>query len=348
MRFYCLKILFFVITVLFFSCKKDEPPLKNNSSVTSGGNGFVYVLNEGNFMTSNGSVTRLNLNDGAFTTDYFSIQNSGMNLGDVPQSMTMHNGKFYIVINNSGKIAVVDRYSFQYLGQISGLASPRYFLPVSNNKAYVSDLYANSISVVDLITNTKVNSILLNGWSEEMCEVYGKVFITNKNGNKVYVINSVTDQIIDSIPVSFGAGSIREDKFGKIWVLCSGDQLIYPARLFRINPVTSTIDTSFVFSNITSSPFKMCLNGDKDEMYFLDNAGVFKMNVQGVLPSLPFILKGSKNFYTLGIDPQNGTVYVGDAIDFNQNGIIYRYSPSGVLIDNFTSGIIPGFIYFDK
>ena len=34
--------------------------------------------------------------------------------------------------------------------------------------------------------------------------------------------------------------------------------------------------------------------------------------------------------------------YVADAIDYQQKGIVYRYSPEGELLDEFRVGIIPG------
>ena len=42
------------------------------------------------------------------------------------------------------------------------------------------------------------------------------------------------------------------------------------------------------------------------------------------------------------VNPVNGEVYVADAIDYQQQGMIYRYSPEGKLIDEFYVGIIPG------
>ena len=44
----------------------------------------------------------------------------------------------------------------------------------------------------------------------------------------------------------------------------------------------------------------------------------------------------------LGLDPSNGDVYVADAIDYQQQGQILRYSQDGELLDSFYVGIIPG------
>jgi len=40
--------------------------------------------------------------------------------------------------------------------------------------------------------------------------------------------------------------------------------------------------------------------------------------------------------------PRRGDVYVADAIDYQQQGIVYRYSSEVKLIDEFYVGIIPG------
>jgi hypothetical protein len=44
----------------------------------------------------------------------------------------------------------------------------------------------------------------------------------------------------------------------------------------------------------------------------------------------------------LTICPRTGDVYIADAIDYVQQGMVYRYSSDGVLIDSFYVGIIPG------
>ncbi len=339
----------FSFLLLLVSCKKDVPPVKPADNVTAGGSGFVYVLNEGNYMSSNASVTRLNLTDGAVVSDYYKTQNNNSSVGDVLQSVYLHNNKYYLVLNNSGKITVADKFSFGNVGTISGLTSPRYFLPVSNNKAFVTDLYANAVSVIDLVSNTKTGSIALGGWTEQLVLSYGNVFVTNMTSSYVYVINPATNALTDSVYVGYASGSIAEDKNGKLWVLCSGDaSQNFPAMLTRLDPISKSVDTSFQFPSSVNSPFKMRMNGAKDELFYIDHDGVYKMNINGTLPLSPFIPEGNRIFYGLGIDPQDGTVYAADVIDYNQNGKIYRYNSNGNPIDNFSAGIIPGDFFFEK
>jgi hypothetical protein len=67
----------------------------------------------------------------------------------------------------------------------------------------------------------------------------------------------------------------------------------------------------------------------------------------GSLPGIPLIAANTENFYGVGIDPSSGIIYVADAIDYVQRGVIYRYRPDGTLINSFLAGIIPGDFYFN-
>ena len=62
---------------------------------------------------------------------------NGRPLGDVPNSMIINGYLAYIVVNNSGKIEVINRNSLESVATINGLISPRNMAVVNDNKAYV-------------------------------------------------------------------------------------------------------------------------------------------------------------------------------------------------------------------
>jgi len=335
---------FVLITGLIGGCRKDKPEEENNPAITIGDKG-VFITNEGNFQFGNARISYYSPATGAVNNNLFEDVN-GRALGDVCQSMYIFNGKAYIVLNNSGNIEVVNAYSFASTASISGFNSPRYFMPVSNAKAYVSDLYAGQIAIVDLNAGSISGHISCPGWSEEMRLVYGKVFVTNQLRTSLYVVHAATDAIIDSINIGYGANSIIEDRYGKLWVLCSDLNNQHPAKLHRINPITHSIEQSFVFAEPHANPWRLKVNGSLDTLYYLNNH-VFRMPIEAVsLPETPFINAGNRNFYGLGICPLTSEVYVSDAIDYVQQGVVFRYNSNGSQINYFTAGIIPGDFWF--
>lgn len=340
----------FIILIIFISgsdisCRKDKPPEKNQQPISIGSKGGVFITNEGNFQFENAKISYYNSEKDSVVEDIFYAANN-IPLGDVCQSLYFFNEKIYIVVNNSGKIVVVNKNDFKIISTINGFISPRYFLPVSNGKAYVTDLFSNEISIVDLSNNAISGKISCNGWTEELLMIYGKVFVTNLQKEFLYVINSSNDFLEDSIKIGYGSNSIVQDKNGKIWVLCSGNQSNKKASLQRVNPSSKQVEKTFEFANISDSPWRLRMNGTNDTLYFL-NKDVFRMEINSnSLPTTAFISQGTKNFYGIGIEPTTGILYVSDAIDYVQKGKIYRYKSDGTFINSFLAGIIPNDFYF--
>lgn len=336
----------FLLSYFLFFCRKDAPPSNQGCPQIPVGADGVFITNEGNFMFGNASVSYYVEGMSEAIEDLFKPANNRP-LGDVCQSMYYFNNRFYIVVNNSGKVEVVHPTSFAASHTITGFTSPRYFLPVSNAKAYVTDLYSNSVTIVNLSNGHIAGSIACPGWTEELRAAYGKAFVTNRSTNKLYVISISEDKIIDSITIGSGANSLVEDKNGRLWILCSGNSAkAEHASLHRIDPLLHTVEKSYFFPSLSDAPWRLDINGTHDTLYFL-NHGVWRLPVTSQqLPSAPWIPSEGRNFYGLGIHPRKSYVYVADAIDYVQRGKVYVYKPDGTLLYTFLAGIIPGDFYF--
>lgn len=337
-----------IIYLLFFlcSCIKDKPQEPVKTAVSINSDSKVLVINEGNYGWGNASISLFDPSSNAVVEDYYKQQNSNASLGDVCQSITKYNNNYYIVVNTSGKIVVADASSFIKTATITGLNSPQYFLPVSYSKAYVSDLYQNSIQILDLNSNTITGSIPCMHGTEEMVMIYNKAFVTNYKSNYCYVINTITDAITDSINIGIGAYSTVIDKNSKVWVLAGGSStLSQTGKLVRINPVTLQIELNLSFSS-TDSPNALRINKTRDTLYYL-NHGVNRVLISSnTLPTSPLINQGTKLYYGLGINPKDYTIYVCDAIDYVQKSKIEIYDVSGNFRSNFNAGIISnGFVF---
>lgn len=338
---------FVAIFALFVlsSCVKDKPQEPVKTAVSINPDNKVLIVNEGNYGWGHGTVSLYDPISGAVVEDYY-LQQNNSELGNVCQSITKYNNNYYIVVNNSNKVIVVGTDDFIKKATITGFNSPRYLLPITYNKAYVSDLFQNSIQIVDLNTNNISGSIACKYSTEEMALIYGKVFVTCSNSNYCYVVNTATDAIIDSINVGVGASSLVIDKNAKVWVLSGGSSgNNQNGKLSRINPLTLQIETSYSFS-LSDSPHALRINKTHDTLYYL-NKGVCQLPISNTqLPSGILINQGSKVFYGLGVSPKDYRIYVSDAIDYIQKSKIEIYDVNGNFKNSFNAGIISnGFVF---
>ncbi len=362
--------IFFLFSILQ-SCMDDDVLRdfdKLHRKETSKG---VFIINQGNFMYGNASLSYYNIETKEVINNVFYNTNA-LPLGDVAQSMTINDSLGYIVVNNSGKIYVININTFKYIGKITGLISPRYIHFINDEKAYITDLYAKKITVINPLTYSIIDSINVNNNetkyyqhpTEQMVSYNNYLFVNCWSyDNKILVINTDIDEVIDSIEVIKQPNSIVIDKNNKLWVLSDGGFAGSPygqdaAALTKINANNFEVEKIFKFPTINSSPSKLQLNKTKDTLSFIygnwgeenvNNSGVYQMQINSeALPNYPVIQQKTRLFYGLGIDPNNSDIYVSDAIDNTQNGYVYRYNTNGILIDSMKVGIIPGAFCFKQ
>ncbi|MBN4049632.1 YncE family protein [Bacteroidales bacterium AH-315-N07] len=348
-------LLFITLLLGITSCKKNEEigPQQSNKDSNAAADSInkyccgVFIINEGSFQWGNASISFYNPATSTVENNIFQNVNNRP-LGDVAQSMTIYNGKGYIVVDNSQKIEVVDANTFKYIGVIENLVAPRYLLVVNPYKAYITDIYADHIAVIDLKTFSKTKQIPVTGWTEQMVHVNERVFVTNMDSSRVYVINANTDSVITSISVTKSPNSLRLDINNDIWVLCSGGYNVESPALIQIDPDSYSIIQKITFPDISDSPGKLRINGNLDTLYYLNNH-VYRMSINDVgLPAKAFVSGTDHLFYGIGVDSKSGSVYVADAIDYVQQGIVYSYhAKDGATIDSFKVGIIPGEFAFN-
>lgn len=336
------------ILLLISGCEEGGPVIEDSGTVFLKGEG-VFIVNEGNFTAGNGSLSFYSTDSAKIYNDIFQRINERP-LGDVPNSMTMHGDNAYIVVNNSGKIEVVEKNTLKSICTIVNLISPRIIKVINNKKAYVSSLYSDSVAIIDLALNTISGYINIRRSSEAIELSGNKVFIANWSGGKeIMIIDAETNKVSDSIIVAKEPESMVIDKNGKLWVLCTGGYLSkdFP-ELIRINTSSYELEKRFVFPDRFLFPSNLQINGHKDVLMWLDN-GVKSMNINDLaLPVLAFISQKRNYFYKLGIDPVSGEIFVTDAIDYRQNGKVFRYNLEGALIDSAVAEIIPGSMCFKQ
>lgn len=295
----------------------------------------IMIACEGNFCYGNASLSFYIPEQKRIENEVF-FRANGINLGDVAQSVALHDGRAYVVVNNSGVVYVVDPDTFEVQGAITGLTSPRD-IHFSDGKAYITDLYDPHIAVADLRTHRITHRIATNGHrSTEQMVQYDRWLFTNcwSYDDKILVIDTQTDTLVDSIQVGRQPSSLVLDRRNKLWTATDGGEL------YRIDASTRTVEQIFDLGDESFTP-QLALNGARDTLYYI-NGSVWRMPIDSDhLPVVPFLAENGTLYYGLTVDPVTSEVYVADAVDYVQPGTIYRFSPTGTEIDRFRVGITP-------
>ena len=337
--------------LLHTSCMKWEYGLEEDFEVTGDG---LFICNEGNFQYGNATLSYYNPETKTVQNEIFYRANA-MKLGDVCQSMIIRDGIGWVVVNNSHVVFAIDINTFKEVGRITNLTSPRYIHFVNDEKAYITQIWDNRIFIVnpkryEITGYIEVPGMEMESGSTEQMVQYGKYLYVNcwSYQNRILRIDTETDQIVDELVVGIQPTSLVMDCNNKLWTVTDGGYEGSPygheaPSLYRINIDDGKfeIEKQFRFS-FGDRPSEVQLNGTKDKIYWL-NDDVWEMDVTAdMVPVRPFLPYNGTLYYGLTVCPRTGDVYIADAIDYVQQGMVYRYSKDRELIDSFYVGITPG------
>ena len=329
------KIVIFIAIILaaISSCQKQKPA--SFSSPTAKG---VFMSNEGDFNSGQGEISFYNPVTDSVSNGLFYNEN-GYKLGDVVQSIYIKDSTGFIVVNNSAKVEVVKIPSLKHILTITiPNSSPRYFLPVNDSVAYVTDLYGSEVHVINYITGLLIKNITgLAEWTEHLLMVNGTVIVEERNlltnpvtTGSVVTINPNTHTFMQRYSFTgSNVDGVVSDNQNRVWFGMDADSAAnIPAAIYCLNTDMSLNKRIVLGISRTASNLK--INGTGDEIYYFDNNGVNAISVNDtVAPANPFSPVNGRNLYGLGVDPSNGDVYTSDALDYVQQSKVYRYDKSG-------------------
>ena len=312
----------------------------------------LFIVCEGNFQYGNATLSFYDPASCLIQNEVF-FRANGMKLGDVAQSMTIYDDKGWIVVNNSHVIFAIDTDTFVEKGRIENLTSPRYIHFISSDKAYVTQIWDNRIYIVNPLTYSISGFILIpdmdisTGSTEQMVQC-GKYVFCNcwSYQNRIIKIDSETDEVVSSISIGIQPNSLVKDKYNRLWTLTDGG---YEGSVYGYEtPALYCIDSesleilkifNFEFGDEVS---ELQINNEGTILYWI-NKDIWGMEIDAeMLPEKPIIEYQGTKFYGLTVSPEKSEIYVADAIDYSQQGMIYRYSSEGELIDKFYTGVAPG------
>ncbi|WP_418424116.1 YncE family protein [Alistipes sp.] len=333
----------------FGGCMKWDYGTKEDFAASGTG---LFITNEGQFQYGNASLSYYDPETRQVENEVFKRAN-GFKLGDVAQSMTIRDGVGWVVVNNSHVIFAIDINTFKEVGRITNLSSSRYIHFISDEKAYVTQLWDNRIFIVnpkryEITGYIECPDMAMESGSTEQMVQYGRYVFVNcwSYQNRILKIDTETDRVVDELVVGIQPTSLVMDKNYKLWTITDGGYEGSPygyeaPSLYRIDAATFRIEKQFKFK-LGDQPSEVRINGTGDRLYWI-NDDIWSMDVdEERVPVRPFLASRGTKYYGLTVNPRNGEVYVADAIDYQQQGIIYRYTADGKPVDEFYVGVAPG------
>lgn len=355
------KIWFFVLISVLFTvgCQPDEwwpqgdgfselDSIRLNQLLEN----KVFIMNEGLFNYNNASLSVYDEKSKSLEIDYYK-NTTHQALGDVGQSMLLKDSLLFCVVNNSGKVALLDLKNNEFVAEVSGLTSPRFVYWSSDNSLLVSDLYANEISVLDGFSLQQKSSIALPGWSEHFFETERGTWVERRPifsnpGLKfgLFLLNKSNDAFIDSTVLDVKEPSGIALVENTLWLLYSGNSTSKPYFInIDLSATPVNVSSPLVFGASNEAAGNLAYDRFNKRLVF-DYQGISSFNLTAKEFHFSSISVETVDWYNIAVNPKNGEVYATDPQQFTGVGKVYRYAPTGELIDVFETGIIPSAIVF--
>ncbi|MDG4946532.1 T9SS type A sorting domain-containing protein [Weeksellaceae bacterium KMM 9713] len=297
----------------------------------------VLISNEGNFGSPNADVSYIDQDTYEISNNIYQAVNNEP-LGDVLQHVRIHGDKAYLVMNNSNKIVVVDRASFEKIDVITEQISLPRFIGFANDKLFVSNSSGRYVSIYNEADRSFITKIEQLG-SVNNVEVAGNyVFVQQGNwgsGNSVAVIDATTNTLNSILEVDEGINGI----------ISNGDflyTLSSTANGTVINKIDATdlsLAATIIAEDITGAGKIAYSDGN---LYFIGNStDIF--SVEDNLMSEPSLVTSVPDnaWSTLyGFGVVDDYILTSDSNGFTQASIIRAYSKeTGSLVATFNAGI---------
>lgn len=357
-NYQALKLLGICLVWFAASCKPDKP-FDPVAPITIAPQDNIYTICEGSLGNGNSSLSLFVPKSNQSYSDVYQPANNKP-LGDVFQSMALIDGRFFMCVNNSDKIVVINKSDNKEVGSIN-VPKPRYILYINPAKAYVSTLFSNKVYIINPQTLSVTGTITMPYQNPEGMLLYNNsvyVCAWDTANNKLIKVNSLTDQIEKEILIAgYAPQEAVFDRNDIMWVLSGNVVKGKQAALTCIDPKTDKSTKSFIFSS-KADPIRPVFDNSRQILYFIEvnyqggtsNNGVYRMDINdALLPTTPFVAATQyQYFWALGISPVTGKIYIGDPKGFTQKGSVAVYDSTGFQVSQFNTGIGPGHFYFDQ
>lgn len=333
-----------------------------------------FLLNEGNMGSNKASLDYFDYETGYYFQNIFPERNPDVvkELGDVGNDLQIYGDKLYAVINCSHLVEVMDLRTARHMALIS-IPNCRYIV-FDGGFAYVSS-YAGPVEIdpnsrrgyvakVDTTDFSIVATCTVGYQPEEMVVVDNKLYVANSGGyrvpnydNTVSVIDLTTFTETRKIEVAANLHRLEKDDHGQVYVSSRGDYYGAPSQTFIIDPRTEAVSNRL--NPLPNSNMTYC----EGNLYLYSTAWSYESNRNEVsyakidtrtqtVTTRNFITDGTEQKiqvpYGIGVNPENGEIFVTDAKNYVTPGMLYCFNADGTKRWEVETGDIPAHIVFTR
>ncbi len=302
------------ILLLSFGLASCESTTDGGDIKTTSKGDRIFILNQGNFNSSNSSLDVLNNTTDTLTRDLVKP------LGDVGNDLQYINGKLYTVLDNSAKIEVInpDSPSVHHSISFPTGSAPWKILAISATEALVSENYTGVMAVVNLTTDAITKTISIGAGQNSLVMIGGNVFATTGSNELVKidpVLKTVTSQkYIGEKPQQI----IVDTTLGMLVIQTSGNYFPKTAgKILFVNPSTMAIVDSIVLDTVTYVN-QIVPAGNKVYMLLSNSIKVIDLATHTISTDLLF----TKPYYGGYFDASKNLLFLGTAVDFTHNDVV--------------------------
>lgn len=350
---------------LFTACSRNPDPTPAGP-YTNG----IFVMNFGNFLQNNGSLSWLTRTGSTAETNIFEVRNRRPTRGGIQSYVEAGNRGLFLVDNSSAgadKIEIVTADSLRSVKTLGApdIENPRYAVRVSDTKVYVTCWDATGsnvfyvkpgyVAVIDLVTNTVTKKITVQKGAEGITVVGNEAYVAStdfSDSNVLTVIDTQTDAVKQQIIMPTDVNELQLDANNKLWAFVGKN-------VIRINPATKTIEATIPVGSASnaSRPGNMTPGTDRRSMYYtytntdaafraVGQVHRFGITDATITPTTPVINRSFVGITGLGFDPKTNVVYIGVTPSTAQAGLVYRHQTTGQLVDSVKVEISPVGFFF--
>jgi hypothetical protein len=324
------------------ACKKKAPA--DPQPIYHG----LFVLNEGQWTLSNASIDRI---APTYEQDLFSRVNRER-LGDVANFWVREADTLWIVMNGDRLLRKIQLPTFRQIGSLLlpiG-ASPREFIRLSPDKAYVNSLLDGKIyRIAPQTLQLLPDPILVENYMESLLYTQGRVWVTCGNyayptrNQKVACIDPTRDSLLFYVTLpQENPGPTVALPNGEILVGCRGNYSDQKGLLAHLHPSNGQILKT---TPLATSVYRLQVYGDK--VYMLTDSGITKYDPISSEVDYSFLSKGRLGLsaqelvYGFTYDSVTGRWLVANARYGGVQGEVLWIQPNGNIEQRLEIGVFP-------